>query len=135
MNVRRLKMARSVVSECMFRYAASYDSIVDGLDGSIKQRAKSVSLTLSKEGPPRWTYQTSTGHTVNIKASDADLSGDIHVSCSCPYWIYQGPEYHAKQDDYLLGQPEGTATKPTETDPDMNHRVCKHIYAAFQRMR
>ena len=55
----------------------------------------------------------------------------IKVSCSCPFWRWQGPEYHAKQGGYLYGRPQGSATKPDVKDPNSEHRACKHVLACF----
>tara|TARA_Y100000310_G_scaffold296048_1_gene327971 strand:+ start:9553 stop:12600 length:3048 start_codon:yes stop_codon:yes gene_type:complete len=59
---------------------------------------------------------------------------DIKVSCSCPFWQWQGPEHHAKVGDYLYGRPAGTASKPTTKDPDGRHAACKHVLAVFNHM-
>ena len=62
-----------------------------------------------------------------------DAEGDdLKVSCTCKYWIYQGPEYHAKKNKYLYGTNEGSATKPEKKDPNNTHKVCKHIYAVLE---
>lgn len=58
---------------------------------------------------------------------------DLLVSCSCPYWRWQGPEHWAKVDGYLYGKPRGTAAKPTEKDPNGTHRACKHVLAVLNK--
>jgi len=55
----------------------------------------------------------------------------VRVSCSCPFWQWQGPEYHAQQGDYLYGRPVGTASAPLEKDPQGKHRACKHVLATL----
>jgi len=59
---------------------------------------------------------------------------DVFVSCSCPFWRWQGPEYWAKTNDYLLGRPVGTAASPDIKDPNGHHWACKHILAVLDRM-
>ena len=53
----------------------------------------------------------------------------VKVSCSCPYFRWQGPEHWAKTNGYLYGRPVGTASKPVIKDPKGKHWVCKHVYA------
>ena len=60
---------------------------------------------------------------------------DVLVSCSCPYWRWQGPEHWAKVNDYLYGRSQGTAAKPSMKDPDGTHRACKHVLACFEAMK
>jgi len=55
----------------------------------------------------------------------------VKVSCSCPFWQWQGPEFHAKQGDYLYGKPRGLATKPDVKDPGGKHGACKHVLAVL----
>jgi len=60
---------------------------------------------------------------------------DIHASCSCPYWRWQGPEHHAKVHGYLYGQPRGTASVPVIMDPSNIHGACKHVLAVFSHIK
>jgi hypothetical protein len=60
---------------------------------------------------------------------------DVWLSCSCPYWRWQGPEHHAKVRDYLYGKPRGTASKPVIKDPSGIHGACKHVLAVFQDLK
>jgi len=60
---------------------------------------------------------------------------DILVSCSCPYWQWQGPEYHAKFHKYLLGKPRGTAARPGVKDPTGNHGACKHVLSVLNTVK
>lgn len=53
----------------------------------------------------------------------------VQVSCSCPYFRWQGPEHWAKVNGYLYGKPVGTASRPVVKDPKGKHWVCKHVYA------
>lgn len=59
---------------------------------------------------------------------------DVQVSCSCPYWRWQGPEHHAQQKGYLLGRPVGLATRPDIKDPQGQHGACKHMLAVLKRV-
>lgn len=59
---------------------------------------------------------------------------DVLVSCSCPFWRWQGPEYHAQQNGYLYGKPVGTASEPVIRDPEGQHWACKHMVACLQKV-
>ena len=59
---------------------------------------------------------------------------DVRVSCSCPFWQWQGPEHWAKVGDYLFGKPVGTAARPVKKDPNGKHAACKHVLAVFDRI-
>ena len=60
---------------------------------------------------------------------------DVHLSCTCNFWRWQGPEYHAKQHSYLFGKPVGTASKPDVKDPNGKHWVCKHVAAVLTTVK
>lgn len=83
----------------------------------------------SKGAPYRVKLKaTARGNVANVGKMD------VSVSCSCPYWQWQGPEHHAKVDGYLYGKPVGTAASPTVKDPDGTHRACKHVLAVFNKI-
>lgn len=66
------------------------------------------------------------------KGNTIDLSKmDIQLSCSCPFWQWQGPEHWAKANGYLFGRPVGTASKPNVKDPNSQHWACKHVLAVL----
>ena len=60
---------------------------------------------------------------------------DIHVSCTCPFWRWQGPEHWATKNGYLYGKPAGTATAPVQKDPHEQHWACKHVLAVLNKVR
>jgi hypothetical protein len=145
---RRTKIARSVKAEYLLqaqihglKISATRDEILSGIDTDIKDRASNVRVSLKSadEDSNKWEFESSSGHMVKIKSDPRvpvdDLNtADVLVSCSCPFWQYNGPEYHAQQGDYLHGVLQGTATKPERNDPDMNNYVCKHAYKALKTM-
>ena len=59
---------------------------------------------------------------------------DVRLSCTCPVWQFQGPEYHAQREDYLLGSPKGTASTPEVRDPKRHNKLCKHAVAVLRRL-
>jgi hypothetical protein len=114
------------------------DPRVQGQAGSLVPSLKRVNMKHLK-----WLFRVPASkgapYTVHVKAlakgSVTALSKmDILVSCSCPYWQWQGPEHWAKLEGYLYGKPRGTATKPLTKDPDGKHRACKHVLAVLAKM-
>ena len=68
----------------------------------------------------------------NVKRMD---KVDVQISCSCPFWQWQGPEHWASQNDYLYGKPKGTAASPVVKDPDSRHWMCKHVAAVLDKVK
>lgn len=127
------------------KVAETRKDILRGLDKDIEKRAKGVTAKLKRSMPSNgiWLFRASSRgdtYTVTVKADPSSsritklVSSDLLVKCTCPYWQYGGPEYHAKKKGYLYKSPEGTASKPKQMDPDSNNYVCKHAYAVLQKI-
>ena len=83
-----------------------------------------------------WVFNADGKYIVKLKAvprnnSKKVHSSDIKVSCTCNFFRWQGPEFHAQANDYLLGPPIGNAKEPKIRDPDGFNTVCKHVAAVF----
>lgn len=126
------------------RVAAKISEIMSGINPKVVSGAKSVTPKLKRADPNNamWTYTVpgSKGETYTVKVKGLPRGNlravskmDVEVSCSCPFFRYQGPEHWAKVGDYLYGKPAGTATRPDQKDPDGRNRVCKHVAAVFER--
>jgi len=68
-----------------------------------------------------------------VRAALSEID-NIALTCDCPFWRWNGPEYHAKTEDYMLGQPQGTAAPPDIRDPDRVYYLCKHAYSVLVRL-
>ena len=132
------------VNKMAVRIAARMADILHGLDPEITRRAKSVHPTVHQADEDKKVYQYrvsgSDGKTYMVKMQGASADGtmedvDIKVTCSCGFWQYQGPEYHARVGGYLLGSPRGTADRPTSKDPGGHNRVCKHVAACLEMLK
>lgn len=131
-------------SEMMARIAARIPEIVQRCSPDLVRRARGIPVRLNRVDPRNavWLFDvrgSSGTHRVRVKALRKGNVRDavkvhVRVSCSCPFWQWQGPEYHAKTGDYLFGRPRGTATKPTEKDPTNHHAACKHVLAVFDHI-
>jgi hypothetical protein len=125
--------------------AIRISEIQDGCSPDLHSKSEKIRIKLRRVDPKNlmWLF-TVTGskgkiYKVRIKVlPKGNLRNvnktDILVSCSCPYWRWQGPEYHAKEQGYLLGRPVGLATRPEVKDPHNNHGACKHVLAVLKRV-
>lgn len=125
--------------------AAKIDEIMGNCGPEIVQRSGSIQFRrkriLPKHGMLIYDVQGSVDgrsdgktYTVRIKGLrkgnvKALAKMPVKVSCSCPYFRWQGPEHWAKTNGYLYGRPVGTASRPVIKDPKGKHWVCKHVYA------
>jgi hypothetical protein len=104
--------------------------------GKIKENAESCSVSLvsyDKRGRV-FTFDVDCGNGAkNVRASLTDLD-HVAMTCDCPFWRYNGPEYAAKNGGYMLGLPHGTASPPDVRDPDRQYYLCKHTYAVLKRL-
>jgi hypothetical protein len=116
-------------------------AILRKTDSKVKQRSKEYEPRITGVDKRRnlWFFQTGKyiqrlraiprpgTKTQNIQHMD------LLVTCSCPFWKWQGPEHWAKSLDYLYNrnQTKGTAAFPEIRDPKHEHGICKHLVAVF----
>lgn len=129
------------------RCAAKIDEILEGLDAGVIERSKDIQVRLEAHPLPMdWEFVAFSGdkeYAVSVRALLDDdnpekrlvSNADLLISCSCPYWQWQGPEYHASQKGYLFWRPRGTASVPDIRDPGRQNFVCKHAYKVLETMR
>lgn len=102
----------------------------------IKDNAKtcSVDLTSYNKKTRVFTFSVDCGNSAKIvQASLSDID-QVAMSCDCPFWKWNGPEFHAKENSFMLGQPFGTASPPNLRDPERKYWLCKHAYAVLRRL-
>lgn len=127
------------------RVAATIGQVLSKCDSTILNRAKAVRISPYRFNPAKgfWSFKAagSQGTYIvrvkgvrrgNVKNLD---KAQIKVSCSCPFFRWQGPEHWAKQGQYLYGRPVGTASNPKVMDPKGHHGACKHVVAALSKAR
>lgn len=127
--------------------AAKISELFQGIDDGVSKRSGDVTVRLKKHPLPfEWEFMATSGkdkYTVSVRAyldmanPDRKLvkNADILLSCSCPYWRWQGPEYHAKKGGYLYGPARGTASTPDIRDPERDNYLCKHAVKVLETMR
>lgn len=119
-----------------FRLAVKPNELENKAPAKVKENAKTclVSMVSYDKRGRVFTFDVNCGNgpkTVRAALSDVD---HVAMNCSCPFWRYNGPEYHASQQDYMLGLPRGTAAPPDIRDPDRKYYLCKHAYAVLKRL-
>ena len=132
----RHRQARSKVAVRMSEILGGTSPKILGKAGTVELRPK---MSRPKQG--LWTFVASGSkgeeYTVRLKAlrkgRTLDVQKlDLQVSCSCPFWQWQGPEHWGKTQGYLYGKPRGTAARPGVKDPSGANWVCKHVAAALE---
>lgn len=118
-----------------YKRSALKEQILRGLDDKLIERAQSISAVTDnfeeKLSEGEITFKVDK-YEVKVSAQGERDNLDLHLTCSCDYWVYQGPEFHAKNEDYLLGSPRGSAERPEKRDPNGSHKVCKHVYSVLR---
>lgn len=119
-----------------FRIALKPELLETHAPVKVKDRAKtcSVSLTSYDKRGRVFTFSVDCGngaHVVRAALTDVD---NVAMNCDCEFWRWNGPEYHAVQQGFMLGLPRGTASPPDVRDPDRKYWVCKHAYSVLTRL-
>lgn len=116
------------------KISARPDDIISSLDPDVVKKAQAISVSDQyKKSLFQQPLEIKVGdYSVMLEAKGTEESPDIYLSCTCGYWRYQGPEYHAVRNNYLFGTLKGTAEKPEKRDPKGTHRLCKHAYAVLR---
>jgi hypothetical protein len=115
-------------------------------DSDLRGKAQQVKVRLRRvdSRAMSWTFEATGSkgpYQIKIKAlpKRSDVKDpkkvDVLVSCSCPFWQWQGPEHWATQHDYLYGRPRGTASRPEIKDANKEHGACKHVLAALHAIK
>jgi hypothetical protein len=143
-----LRFAHEAIVEPQFyfsRTAATIDDVTNRLEPAIEDRARSCTVSVRRvdAGNLRWLFSVDCGNGPKVVRLKGSRIGNIvrlakmqlKMSCSCPAWRWQGPEYHAKQEQYQDGRPQGTASTPNIRDPHRVHQACKHVAAVLNHIR
>lgn len=137
-----LKASGVLVEIPAIKRAALISDIFKNCSQELLEKSREVQYTrksIHPDGMSTWTAKSSKGDSYTIRVKPAPKSKatkvvakmPIQVSCSCPFFKWQGPEHWAKTNGYLYGKPEGSATKPSKRDPSGTHWACKHVLAVL----
>lgn len=139
----RLKFApvRVLVAGVGVRVARRLGEILDGLNPKFLDRARDVAVQVKRIDRKnlRWIFAVKGNHDYTVKLRAMRKGNvtqlakmDLELSCTCPAWRWQGPEFHSTGEDYQLGKLQGTASAPDIRDPERQNFVCKHVAAVLQ---
>lgn len=56
---------------------------------------------------------------------------EVAVSCSCPFWVYWGPDWNAAQGGFSESI-RSNGAPPNIRDPQNVNLICKHVYLSGQ---
>jgi len=113
----------------------------------VHERSKDLPVTLYRATPKKgvWLFNVtgSRGDVYRVRLKGIRKPHNIRrmskahvlVSCSCPFWRWQGPEHWGKTNQFLYGRPRGTASLPIIRDPKEKHWACKHVLAVLRLAR
>lgn len=118
------------------RLAIQPEKVIPHTPKKIKKNARFCNVALVSYDKKNRVYTFSVDAGNGPKTVQASLSDKDHValSCNCPFWRYNGPEFNAKTNGFMLGQPFGTAAPPDIRDPQRQYWLCKHAYAVLKRL-
>lgn len=128
------------------KYAVLIPDLLAQVGPDVLAKANGLKFSISRVLPGKgfWSFRVpgSKGETYSVRlkvlregnAKDVERH-HVQVSCSCPFFQWQGPEHWAKVNGYLYGKPTGTASKPDVKDPGGKHWACKHVVAVLNRAR
>jgi len=117
------------------RLALDYKALMTLASQEIIKRSNKVSSKIRFFNPTKGLFSYKSGdYDVKIKR-DFTKEGNIYISCSCPFWVYQGSEYWAKKKGYLQGKAQGVASEPSIRDPEGEHMLCKHAVASLKSFK
>jgi hypothetical protein len=118
----------------MNKQSATKKEMLVGLDQKILDRATELSVikNFNRKLMARPLEFIVGDHIVTVKMQGSTQAPDYFVSCTCNFFQYSGPEYHAHKNGYLLGKPRGSASDPKKRDPDGINKVCKHLVAVMR---
>jgi len=131
--VRKSSLNNSVL---VVKLAIVSDRLKNKVPSKIKTNAEScaVSLVTYVDATRTFIFNVQSPKSKNVVKAALSSIDQVAMSCTCNFWRYNGPEYNAKSNNYLLGNPSGTATPPNVRDPSRKYWLCKHAYAVVARL-
>lgn len=112
--------------------------LINSVPQSIKLKSRDYEPNLVRTRGNSWTYKVG-DYVVRIKVpviiSRKKLGKqDILVSCTCNFWKWNGPDYHASNQGYSE-RTFSDLSRPVERDPQNQYLICKHACAALRQFR
>lgn len=120
------------------KVAVSASYLITSVPSSIRSKSHAYTADLVRSRGNSWTYKVG-DYVVRIKVpvivSRNKLGRqDILISCTCNFWKWNGPDYHASNQGYSE-RTFSDLSAPVERDPQNQYLICKHACAALQQFR
>jgi hypothetical protein len=118
------------------KLAYEKDYLMLRTDDKILNNSKKCTINLLSydKNTQIYTFNVKCGGPTHRVKSIIRTPDEVALTCDCDFWRWNGPEFHAKYNGYLLGQPSGTAKRPEKRDPNDVYWLCKHAYAVLDTM-
>ncbi|MDO8640912.1 MAG: hypothetical protein Q7R33_05160 [Nitrosarchaeum sp.] len=135
----------------MQKLAIKIDELLSAIPAVIKNRSVEYQPNLVRHRDNLWLYRVG-DYVVRIKVPKIHLrvlkqlskknqqhltklkNRDILVSCTCDFWKYNGPDYHAHENNYSE-RTFSDLSQPVVRDPQDKFLLCKHAYSALKQLK
>jgi hypothetical protein len=123
-----------------FRLSKSAYTIMDIMKNTgepIKERAQGIPVAFVRRNLKKKTLVFKVGRWkvfFGFQFQDEKPS-NIRVTCTCPFWQWQGPEHWGDTYKYLYAPARGSKSPPSVKDPGGKNIVCKHVIAVINHFR
>ena len=101
-----------VASRHLHKIALKAQDLIRQTSSEVYKSSRGVEVlySMKKSDGKTFAMQASSGGKTYKLSITLD---PLQITCSCPYWQWQGPEYYASKKGYLYGSPRGSASTPT----------------------
>lgn len=135
----------------MNKIALTISDLLGSIPTQITRGAKNYSPQFLRYRANRWVYKVG-DYLVRIKVPKIAVrlktqltprelnklkrikNRDIKVSCTCRFWKWNGPDYHAWNEGYSE-RVYSDLNEPVERDPMGQYAICKHVCAALKQFK
>jgi hypothetical protein len=140
LRTQAFKAVPGKVPEVKFRFASSVGSVLSNCQKAILDKASKLGVRVArvdrKNGVWLFNVTGSKGDNYRVRVKMPNKiaqiqDAEVDLSCSCPFWRWQGPEHWGTTEDYQYGPLQGTASFPIIRDPEHRNGACKHTVAAL----
>lgn len=124
----------SLAFPLLVKLSMSPEELENKAHQDVVNKSKNCNVRLNSYSKKTKIFTFSVKCDKDTRTVQAALSGnDVLISCDCPYWRWNGPEFHAKSNSYMLGNPYGSASPPDIRDKDRKFYLCKHAHAVLKK--
>ena len=121
----------------------NFQDILRGLNSAIIDRSRGCRVSRFRTYRDNmWTFRVNcsgTTYTVWLHAEDIDGNPntlpELKIKCTCPHWKWGGPDFNANQGNYLYEKPFSNQSFPSQRDPILQNKLCKHSYAVLDKAK